>query len=185
MALVTLNGLKAKDIPYEAQIIRVADEFEAISSKRQYKTHVGIVETLNIMIENTKPNPLKLSDGLKILSQETRVGKIDRKIVKALFKVVIDDTEYEIYVREKHLKYLKQEIKRLEEANKYFRKMEAAITNSKKEYYREYTVSYLKKNEKLELVPQILDDLKNTYNSKAEHVEKLYSEIRQIKRLVV
>ena len=122
------------------------------------------------MIENTKPNPLKLSDGLKILSQETRVGKIDRKIVKALFKVVIDDTEYEIYVREKHLKYLKQEIKRLEEAYKYFRKMEAAITNSKKEYYREYTVSCLKKNEKLELVPQILDDLKSTFNSKVEHV---------------
>lgn len=179
------NGLKAKDIPYEAQIIRVADEFEAISSKRQYKTHVGIIETLNIMIENTKPNPIKLSDGLKILSQETRVGKIDRKIVKALFKVVIDDTEYEIYCRQEYLKYLKQEIKRIESAYKYFRKMQAAVTNSKKEYYREYTVSYLKKNEKLELVPQILEDLKNAYNLKVEHVEKLYSEIRQIKRLVV
>ena len=63
--------------------------------------------------------------------------------------------------------------------------MEAAITNSKKEYYREYTVSYLKKTETLELVPKILEDLKTTFNSKAEHVEKLYSEIRQIKRLVV
>ena len=137
------------------------------------------------MIENTKPNPLKLADGLKILSQEVTVGKIDRKIVKALFKVVIDDTEYEIYCREKHLKYLKQEIKRLEAAYKYFRKMDAAITKSKKEYYREYTVSYLKQNEKIELVPQILTDLKNTFNSKVEHIEKLYSEIRQIKRLVV
>ena len=152
---------------------------------RQYKTHIGIIETLNIMIENTKPNPLKLSDGLKILSQETKVGKIDRKIVKALFKVVIDDTEYEIYLRHEHLKFLKEEIKRLEKAYKYFRKMEAAITNSKKEYYREYTVSYLKKTEKLELVPQILEDLKTTFNSKVEHIEKLYSEIRQIKRLVV
>jgi len=47
------------------------------------------------------------------------------------------------------------------------------------------TDEYLKKSEKLELVPEILDDLKNTFNSKAEHVENLYSEIRQIKRLVV
>ena len=161
------NGLKAKDIPYEAQIIRVADEFEAISAKRQYKTHIGIIETLNILIENTK------------------LGKLDKKILKALFKVVRDDTEYEIYCREEYLKYLKQEIKRMEEAYKYFRKMDAAITNSKKEYYREYTVSYLKKNEKLELVPQILEDLKNAYSLKKEHVDKLYSELHQIKRLVV
>ena len=48
------QGLVAKDIPYEAQIIRVADEFDAISSKRQYKTHIGIIDTLNILIENSQ-----------------------------------------------------------------------------------------------------------------------------------
>lgn len=37
------NGVSANKIPYEAQIIRVADEFEAISAKRQYKTHIGII----------------------------------------------------------------------------------------------------------------------------------------------
>jgi HD-GYP domain-containing protein (c-di-GMP phosphodiesterase class II) len=70
------NGVTAKDIPYEAQIIRVADEFEAISAKRQYKTHVGIVETLNMLIDDTKPSPIKsIPDGLKILSDETRMRK--------------------------------------------------------------------------------------------------------------
>jgi HD-GYP domain-containing protein (c-di-GMP phosphodiesterase class II) len=70
------NGVTAKDIPFEAQIIRVADEFEAISAKRQYKTHVGIIETLNMLIDDTKPSPItKLSDGLKILSDETRKRK--------------------------------------------------------------------------------------------------------------
>ena len=94
------NGVTAKDIPYEAQIIRVADEFEAITAKRQYKTHVGIVETLNMLIDDTKPSPIKsLSQGLKIMSDEVRLGKIDKKIVRALLKVAIDDTEYEISAR--------------------------------------------------------------------------------------
>ena len=108
------NGVKGKQIPYEAQIIRVADEFEAISAKRQYKTHIGIIETLNILIEHAQPNPVKnISDGLKMLSAEARVGKIDKNILKALFKVVIDDTEYEICMRIDYLNYLKSEIKRI------------------------------------------------------------------------
>ena len=40
------EGLKGDAIPIEAQIIRVADEFDAIVSKRQYKSHVGIIDTL-------------------------------------------------------------------------------------------------------------------------------------------
>ena len=139
------NGVSANKIPYEAQIIRVADEFEAISAKRQYKTHIGIIETLNILIDDTKPNPIKsIPDGLKILATETRLGKIDRKIVKALFKVVIDDTEYEIASRSDYLEYLKDEIKRFEEALRYYNKMEAAPTESKKEYFLKFVTIFLK-----------------------------------------
>ena len=36
------QGLTKKDIPYEGQIIRVADEYDAIVSKRQYKSHIGV-----------------------------------------------------------------------------------------------------------------------------------------------
>ena len=55
------QGLTKKDIPYEGQIIRVADEYDAIVSKRQYKSHIGISDTLKILIENAnngKNNPL-------------------------------------------------------------------------------------------------------------------------------
>ena len=38
MVLGYPNGVKGNEIPYEAQIIRVADEFEAIYEKRQYKS---------------------------------------------------------------------------------------------------------------------------------------------------
>ncbi|MBQ6991903.1 MAG: hypothetical protein IJN50_03185 [Clostridia bacterium] len=50
------EGLTKKDIPLEGQIIRVADEFDAIVSKRQYKSHIGITDTLNILIEECKPS---------------------------------------------------------------------------------------------------------------------------------
>ena len=48
------NGLTKKDIPYVAQIVRVADEYDAIVTKRQYKTHINISETLKELIKDTK-----------------------------------------------------------------------------------------------------------------------------------
>lgn len=180
------NGVTANKIPYEAQIIRVADEFEAITAKRQYKTHIGIIETLNILIDDTKPNPIKsIPDGLKILATETRLGKIDRKIVKALFRVVIDDTEYEIASRSDYLDYLKDEIKRFEEANRYYEKMESAATESKKEYFREGAAALLRRNENVDAIPQTLEELKEAYKVRKAHIEKLYLEVKQIKKLVV
>ncbi len=179
------QGLKAKDIPYEAQIIRVADEFDAISSKRQYKTHVGIVDTLNILIENAQPNQPTLSEGLKQMSESVRLGKIDKKIVKALFKVIADDTEYEISCRLYYIDYLKQEIKRLEKAKKYYDKMEASNSESKKDYFRQYSEAYLKKTENVDLVPQIYQELNDALVLKQEHVDKLYDELKKIKHLKV
>ena len=98
------NKLTRKDIPYEAQIIRVADEFEAITAKRQYKTHVGIIDTLNILIENAQPVTQK--EGVKMIIKDAQVGKIDKKIVRALFKVIQEDTEYEISQRIEYLDFL-------------------------------------------------------------------------------
>ena len=180
------NGVTAKDIPYEAQIIRVADEFEAITAKRQYKTHVGIVDALNLIIDNAQPSPIKdRPQGLKILSDEVRFGKIDKKIVKALFKVTIDDIEYEIASRIDYLEYLKDEIKRLKEAEKYYNKMQSAFTASKKEYFRQYAAGYLRSHENVDLIPQTLAELKQSLKDRQEHIEKLHSEVRQTRHLIV
>lgn len=60
------NGIPGNKIPYEAQIIRVADEFEAITAKRQYKSHIGIIDALNILIDHAHPTPPKdLKDSFK------------------------------------------------------------------------------------------------------------------------
>ena len=67
------NGVKGNDIPYEAQIIRVADEFEAITAKRQYKSHVGIIETLNILIDDATPKEIK--ERMQNLGSSIKKGK--------------------------------------------------------------------------------------------------------------
>lgn len=170
------NGLLGKKIPYEGQIIRVADEFDAITAKRQYKTHVGIVETLNILISETKPNPN---------AKDPHVGKIDKKILKALFKVVIDDTEYEIVARSDYLNFLKKEIKRLNTAQKYFDKMDLAKNPEKKEYFRQYASYYLHPNENVDLIPQIIKEMEDAFEQRKAHIAKLYSEVKQIKKLKV
>ncbi len=179
-------GVKGKEIPYEAQIIRVADEFEAITAKRQYKTHVGIIETLNILIEHATPTMKNAKTGkIKFLSPETMVGKIDKKILKALFKMVIDDTEYEISARCEYLEFLKTEIKRLNDALKYYNKMQQASHPDKKEYFRQGAKYLLHANEEVDKIPIILEELKEAFKVRTAHIDKLYKEVKQIKKLRV
>lgn len=167
------QGLTEKDIPFEAQIIRVADEFEAITAKRQYKTHIGIVDALNIIIDHTKPAP------------KHHVGKLDKKIVKALLKVVIDDTEYEISARLDYLDYLKSEIKRMEEAYKYYKKMVSAKSPEKQQYYKEGAEIYLQRTETVEACPSILEELKEAYATRKQQIDDLFKEVKKIKKLSV
>lgn len=179
------HGVLANQIPYEAQIIRVADEFEAITAKRQYKSHVGVVDALNILIENTKPTlPKDFKDGLKRFATPG-VGKLDKNIVKALFKVIIDDTEYEIVARSDYVDFVRDEIKRITEAQRYYLKMKGALTESKREYYKEEIKCFLKPHEDPEKIPQMLAEFENTYKARKDHIAKLNYEVRQIKRLSV
>lgn len=180
------NGAVGKEIPYEAQIIRIADEFEAITAKRQYKTHIGIIETLNILIDHATPSMKDEKTGkIKLFSSKNMVGKIDKKILKALFKVVIDDTEYEIVARSEYLDFLKSEIKRVQDAMKYFHKMETSSTPEDREFYKKSAKCYLHPNESVEKLPLLLEELKKAYEVRDAHIKRLYGEVKQIKALRV
>ena len=179
------NGLTADKIPYEAQIIRVADEFEAITAKRQYKSHIGIIDALNIMISNAQPSKINnMSDAIKNL-KVANLGKIDKKILKTLFKVIIEDTEYEIASRIDYVNFLTEEIKRVESARKYYNKMISTKSEYKREYFKEEIKCYLKPHEDPEKIPQMIDEFKIAYKARKEHIAKLYDEIKQIKKLKV
>ena len=161
------NGLKKDDIPYEGQIIRVADEYDAIVSKRQYKSHVGIIETLNILIN------------------DARSGLINPIVLKALLKVIIDDTEYEISCIMDYLKDLKSEIKRLEEIEKYDKKRLSSDNEKKKNYYLEGMKYLLIGQETIDNYLEILNSYRDIVRTKNEHIDKLFEEIKAIKKLKI
>ncbi len=177
------QGLVKKDIPFEAQIIRVADEYDAIVSKRQYKSHIGISDTLKILIENTKTTEIKDSDALNELVINTKLGKNNPKIVKALFKVVIDNIEYEIYCTTNYIKDLKDEIKRCSEIEKYISKMNSSKRDVDKSYYLDTIKFMLKKNEKLESFETVQKEYITALETRKSIIENLYAEIKIIKKL--
>ena len=175
------NGITK--IPIEAQIIRVADEYDAIVTRRQYTTHVNISETLRDLIKDAQPDPKFVV--LDHLAQNSKVGKINKRVLKKLFKVVIDDILYEISCLYEYLDYLKENIKRLELICDYADKMEEAKTDKKKNYYREGMKMLFQIDENFDNYRQVYEDYKNALAMRTERVDKLYNEIKIIKKLEV
>lgn len=178
------EGLTRKNIPIEGQIIRVADEFDAIVSKRQYKTHIGITDTLKLLIEETQPVVPK-SVALKSMEENAKIGKINPKIVKALFKVVIDDINYEISGIFDYTKYLDTQIKRLEKINTYNLKKEKAKKEKKKEYFASCMQLMFEDGENFKNYKYVLEEYRTAYLKRKEVIDNLFDEIKAIKRLRV
>ncbi len=180
------QGLTKKDIPYEGQIIRVADEYDAIVSKRQYKSHVGISDTLKILIENSHPNSdNSQSNTLTKIVDNAKNGKNNPIIVKCLIKVVIDDINYEIFCTEEYVHSLKESIKRLENAQKYYEKMKSSKNQKKEQYFYEYTMLYLEKGEDIKNFLTIKQEYEDAYIIRKGIIDNLHEEIKKIKKLKI
>ena len=169
------NGVAKGNLPLEGQIIRVADEFDAITSKRQYKSHVGVCDTLKILIDETHPDK-KIG---------AKVGKVNPKVVKALIKVIIDDTEYELYNLGEYVKYLEKEANRLQQIASYEDKMNNARTESDRAYYANGISALLSTGETLENYKTVLNEYVQASIAKKEQMDKLSDELKEIKRLKV
>ncbi len=161
------DGLKGNQIPLEAQIIKVADEYDAIVSKRQYKSHIGITDTLKILIENAQ------------------AGKNNPRIVKALIKVVIDDTVYEIFCTQSYLDYLKRQLERLAQIKKYYDKMLEAKSDKKKEYYHEGMKMLYDKGENDDTFLGIMKQYTEALETRTKIINDLNLELKKIKKLRV
>ena len=175
------KALMKKDIPIEGQIIRVADEFDAIVSKRQYKSHIGITDTLKLLIEETVPK----SVALKSMEENAKIGKLNPKIVKPLCKVVIDDINYEISCIYDYTKYLDEQIKRLEKISEYNIKRETCKKEKKKEYYTACMQMMFQKNEDFRNYKYVLEEYRIAYLKRKEIIDNLFDEIKTIKKLRV
>lgn len=175
------EGLEKKNIPIEGQIIKVADEFDAIVNKRQYKSHIGISDALKILVEETKPF-VPENSNIKI---HDKVGKINPRILKALFKVVIDDINYEISCIFEYVKHLEFQIERLESIEKYIIKKEKTKRESQKEYYEACIKSIFETGENFENYKNVLEEYKVAYLRRKEIIDHLFDEIKIIKKLRV
>ena len=179
------KGLTKKDIPFVARIIRVADEYDALVTKRHYTTHVNISETLKDMIKDTKPANVKQTMALSQLSENSRMGKISPTILKALFKIVIDDTKYEISLLYDYLDYLRENIKRLELIDSYNAKMQATDKQSKRDYYSEGMKLLFSSGEDFFNFHDVLQEYKTALITRTQRIIDLYKEIEIIKKLKV
>ena len=177
------NHVTKKDLPLEGQIIRVADEFDAIVSKRQYKSHIGITDTLKLLVKEAQPIPKSVA--LKSMESNTKLGKLNPKIVKALFKVVIEDTEYEISCIFDYLKYINEQIKRLELIRDYNFKLQNAKKEKKKEYFKACMDSLFEGGETPKNFTYILEEYSAVQLKKKEQINNLFNEIKEIKKLKV
>ena len=177
------QALVKDDIPIEGQIIRVADEFDAIVSKRQYKSHIEILDALNILLSECKP--IEHPETYKVPVKNTKFGMLNPIIVKALLKVIIDDTEYEISCIMEYLKDLKVDIKRLAEVEKYDKKRLASKSEKKQQYYINGMKCFLVGPETVDNYSEILSSYRNIVEEKSALIQKLFKQIKVIKKLKV
>ena len=177
------NALVKNEIPLEGQIIRVADEFDAIIIKRQYKSHIEIIDTLKILLNECKP--IENPDSYRVPVKDKSVGMLNPSIVKALIKVLIDDTEYEISCIMDYLKDLKNDIKRLSEIEKYDKKRQSASDTKKQNYYLEGMKSLLVGFETVDNYSDVLSSYRKIVDEKSILIDKLFNEIKLFKKLKV
>lgn len=85
--VLDILGITKKDIPYGAQIVRVADEYDALVTKRQYTTHINISETLKDLIKDAQPDPRFIAlDQLNTHEKEGKIKWIDfKKIIQGCY----------------------------------------------------------------------------------------------------
>ncbi len=177
------NGLSGNQIPIVAQIIHVADVYDALVTKRHYTTHVDISSTLQHLIDEsftTSRNVIALDQ----LSSANR-GKINKKALRALFKVVIDDTLYEITSTKEYVSNLKDELSRLIQIAEFDIERNKKKSKKSKEYYKRGMKALFAKNENFDNYKEVLEDYKNAIDTKTELINQLYKEVKVLRKLKV
>ena len=177
------NGVKKDNIPFSAQIIRVADEYDALVTKRHYKTHVNISDTLKKIAENI--DPTKEAIALDYLKENQTEGKVNAKAFKALLKAVSDDILFEISSIMNYNEFLEESIKRFEAIQKYDYQRKTSTTDEERNYYLCGMKMLLKEEEDtnnyLPKMQSFIDELEE----RKKVINKLYSEIDIIKQFKI
>ncbi len=175
------NGVVKEDFPFEAQIIKVADEFDAIVSKRQYKSHIDISDTLKIIADKTIP---AYKTG-RTNTKNPKYSQMNPIVVHALLEVVEEDTENEISCIESYTKYIKEQIERLKKLEEYIQGYNEATRERDKKDFKELIQYSLHSGETVENYKQIIEEYNQALIVRSTHIDKLKNEIEKIRKIQV
>ena len=137
------------------------------------------------MIKDARPADYLKTVALDALKENYKVGKINAKALKALFKVVIDDTLYEISCVMEYIDFLNDQIKRLEKIEKYDMKRKKAKKEKEQDYYQEGMRMLFSQGETFDNYEQVLAEYREAVILRQDIREKLQQEIKIIKKLRV
>ena len=84
-----------------------------------------------------------------------------------------------------YIKYLKEQVKRLEEIQKYDMKSQKAKKDKEKEYYREGMRMLFQSGENFDNYEQVLSEYRQAIITREDVKAKLYNEIDIIKKLKI
>ncbi len=99
------DGLKGDEIPQEAQLIKVADVYDALTKRRQYK------------------DGYKQSEALKMMNGDVKAGKMAIKYFVYLLMVVLDDLKDKLKAHEKNLMHYENNLEILHELEKIYKQI--------------------------------------------------------------
>lgn len=119
------DKLVGNQIPFEASLIKVADVYDALTRRRQYKEGYMKSNAISIMVEDVKKN------------------KMSAKILKYLIQHVIDSLYDEINTTEKNIEQYVNNLQILHDIEKIYKEI----------YDRGYNLKLEKKLKKYELSP--------------------------------
>ena len=119
------------------------------------------------------------------MAANAKLGKISPRILKCLFRVIIDDTEYEISQVFDYVDYLKDQVKRLKQIDDYHTKMLKQKSEKKQNYYIEGMKILFIEGETEENYQGILKEYEDTLEEKKKTIDRLFDEVKNIKKLKI
>lgn len=165
------DGLKGNEIPEEAKLIKVADVYDALTKRRQYK------------------EGFKKSKAIAIMLEDVEKGKTSGKYLYYLLLVVIEELENTVKEYEIDVMKLKGELEILKDLEKIYKQI----------YDQGFTPRLAKKLAKYDLEKgydmstnanilvikkQKLERMQNELKEFAEEREKLKAQLKKLEKLI-